>query len=354
MLYSFYHSIDTLCLSLLPIILSMQVLKYFGEEKLVIVTVGVNLLMLLMAIYTSLVDCLQPMVCQYHAENNLHSKIKTIWLGVKASIVISLILTFAGMLFVGFMPEMFGVKDQNLINEATEAMRCFLPFIIFLGCTLMFADYYIYIERGIYGTFVKFLLLLVFPALGIFLGRNFSLNILGQFTLNIFWLSIGISFVAVCLLNYILTKRRNGLLMIDDKDLSRQLSYDINTTFEEVIALKREIDADLTSRGVADRIKNRIVLYVEEFGLHAVERAGKNIFQLEISILLEDNVTIIIRDNGEPYDIIKIAQEGKFTFTEFIIEGITLKWKAVITTTGLSITRSEQPSIIPCAQCNFG
>ena len=309
---------------------------------------------LLMAIYTSLVDCLQPMVCQYHAENNLHSKIKTIRLGVKASIVISLILTFAGMLFVGFMPEMFGVKDQNLINEATEAMRCFLPFIIFLGCTLMFADYYIYIERGIYGTFVKFLLLLVFPALGIFLGRNFSLNILGQFTLNIFWLSIGISFVAVCLLNYILTKRRNGLLMIDDKDLSRQLSYDINTTFEEVIALKREIDADLTSRGVADRIKNRIVLYVEEFGLHAVERAGKNIFQLEISILLEDNVTIIIRDNGEPYDIIKIAQEGKFTFTEFIIEGITLKWKAVITTTGLSITRSEQLAIIPCAQCNFG
>ena len=105
---------------------------YFGEEKLVIVTIGVNLLMLLMAIYTSPVDCLQPMVCQYHAENNLHSKIKTIRLGVKASIAINLILTFAGMIFVGFMPEMFGVKDQKLIDEATEAMRCFLPFIIFL------------------------------------------------------------------------------------------------------------------------------------------------------------------------------------------------------------------------------
>ena len=93
------------------------------------------------------------------------------------------------MIFVGFMLEMFGVKEQKFIDEATEAMHCFLPFIIFLGCTLMFADYYIYIERGIYGTFVKFLLLLVFPALGIFLGRNFSLNI--------FWLSIGISFAVV-------------------------------------------------------------------------------------------------------------------------------------------------------------
>ena len=64
-------------------------------------------------------------------------------------------------------------------------------------------------------------------------------------------------------------------------------------------------------------------MYVEEFGLHAVERAGENIFQPEISILLADNVTMIIRDNGEHYDIIKTAQEGKFTFTEFIIEGIT-------------------------------
>jgi len=318
MLYSFYHSIDTLCLSLLPMILSMQVLKYFGEEKLIIVTIAVNLLTLVMAIFTSLTDCLQPMVCQYHAENNLQSKRKTIRLGIKSAIVISLIIIFVEMIFVGFLPEMFGVKEQKLIDEATEAMRHFLPFIIFFGCTTIFANYYIYVEKGIYGTTIKFLLLLVFPVLGIFLVGNLSLNI--------FWMSIGISFAAVFIINYILTKRSNGLFMINEKDLSRQISYDINTTFEEVIALTKKIDADLMNRGVDDKIKNKIVMCVEEFGLHAVERAGKNIFQLEISILLEDDVIIVIRDNGKPYDIIKNAQEGKFNFREFIIEGITSKF----------------------------
>ena len=90
--------------------------------------------------------------------------------------------------------------------------------------------------------------------------------------------------------------------------------------------MTKKIDADLMNRGVDDEIKNKIVMCVEEFGLHAVERAGKNIFQLEISILLEDDVIIVIRDNGKPYDIIKNAQEGKFNFREFIIEGITSKF----------------------------
>ena len=111
--------------------------------------------------------------------------------------------------------------------------------------------------------------------------------------------------------------------MIDKKDLSRQISYDINATFEEVTALTKKIDADLTLRGVDDKIKNKVVLCVEEFGLHAAERAKENIFQLEIAILLEDKITLIIRDNGEPYDIIKIAQEGNFDFREFFIEGMS-------------------------------
>ena len=57
--YSFYHSVETLCISLLPILFSMQVIHYFGEEKLIVVTVAVNLLTLILGIYTGLIDCMQ-------------------------------------------------------------------------------------------------------------------------------------------------------------------------------------------------------------------------------------------------------------------------------------------------------
>lgn len=316
-IFSFYHTVDTLCISILPVLLSMQTINYFGEEKIIIVTVAVNLFTLILGVYTGIIDCMQPMVCQYHAEKNLHSVIKTMRLGMAATVAISLIMIFAGMIFADFLPLMFGVEDKILADEAAVAMRYFLPGTIFLGCTQMLGNYYIYIEKMNYGAFIKILLLLVLPCIGMTIGA--------QFSINIFWLGVGISFAAAYLINFIFTKSRAGLLMIDKENLSRQISYDIDATFDEVMALTKKIDDELTRRNVADKVRNKIVLCVEEFGLHAVERAGKNIFQLEFSILLDDKITLIIRDNGEPYDVIKSAQEGNFNFREFFIEGVTAK-----------------------------
>jgi len=285
-IFSFYHTVDTLCISILPVLLSLQTINYFGEEKIIIVTVGVNLLTLILGIYTGIIDCMQPLICQYHAENNLHSVIKAMRIGMNATVVVSLMMIFAGMIFADFLPTMFGVKDEILADEAAVAMRYFLPFTIFLGCTQMLGNYYIYIEKINYGAFIKILMLLILPCIGMTIG--------GQFSLNIFWLSVGISFAVAYWINFIFTRSRVGLLMIDEENLSRQISYDINATFDEVMALTKKIDDELTQRKISDKVRNKIVLCVEEFGLHAVERAKKNIFQLEFSIFVEDKITLIL------------------------------------------------------------
>ena len=320
--YSFYHSVDTLCLSILPMILSAATIKCFGEEKLIIVTVAVNLLTLIIAIYTGMVDCLQPMICQYHAENNLHSVKKTILLGLKVTVALSLLMTLAGIIFADFLPAMFGVKDEILAQEAAEAMRFFLPFTTFLGLTLMLANYYIYIEDMNFGALIKIILLLILPYI--------AMNIGGQFSLNIFWLSVGGSFAVSFLLNLILTKfygRRNNILLIDERKLNCQLSYDVNTTFDEVMNLTHRADEDLKNFDVTKSLRNKIVLFIEEIGLHAVERVIEEPFQLEFSILFEEDnfehATMIVRDNGKPYDIVKTANNEKFSFREFFIESIT-------------------------------
>ena len=110
--YSFYHSLDTLFLSLLPVALSSCVINHFGEAHMIVVTVAVNLLTLIIALYTGLVDCLQPMICQYHAEENLHSIQKTMDIGIRATVLISLLFTALGMALAGFLPLLFGVRDK--------------------------------------------------------------------------------------------------------------------------------------------------------------------------------------------------------------------------------------------------
>lgn len=318
--YSFYHSVDTLCLSILPLLLSYLVIKFFGEADLIIVTVAVNLLVLIIAVYTGLVDCLQPMVCQYHAEGNLHSVVKTMRVGLLATVLVSLAMTVLGMVFADFLPAVFGVEEPELAARAAVAMRYFLPFTTFLGLTLILSNYYIYIEELNFGAAIKFLLLLILPSVGAVAG--------GGFTTNIFWLAVGASFAVSFVLVRILVrfvKGSAGLLLVDGAEYARQLSYDVDATREEVLALTRRAEADLERLGVGRRVRNKLVLFIEEFGLHAAERAGAEAFQLEFSILLGegDSATLIIRDNGEPCDIVKVAREGNFSFREFFIEGVT-------------------------------
>lgn len=243
-----------------------------------------------------------------------------------SAVALGVIITFAGIIFADFLPSMFGVKDANIADEAAVAMRYFLPFMFFLGAAMILGHYYIYIGKLNYGAVLKIFLLLILPLAGMFLSEPLALKIFGEYSMNIFWFSVGVSFLVTYLINYFYLKRRNGLLMIDKKDLERQLSYDVNTTTDEVMALTRQIDDELKRRGVADKIRNKIVLCVEEFGMHAVERAGEEIFQLEFSILLGDKVILFVRDNGKTYDIVKNAQEEKFNFREFFIENVTAQF----------------------------
>ncbi|SEA07875.1 MATE family efflux transporter [Selenomonas ruminantium] len=316
--YSFYHSLDTLLLALLPLDLSSCVLHHFSEAHIIVVTVTVNLLTFIVALYTGVVDCLQPMVCQYHAEKNLPSIQKTMATGIRATNIISLAIMVLGMAVSGILPQLFGVRDEQMVAEVSMAVCCFLLFIMFLGCTLMYSNYYIYIEKRNYGACLKFLLLLGFPYIGMELGAAYSLNgmmlgtsaaFLAAFGFNLWW------------------TRKSGRLFLDREMLTRQYSYDIDCSVEAVIGLSRLVQRMMAARGLSVHRANLLALLVEEIGMHANQRAKGAFFQLEFSILLgkksEDDITMIVRDNGKPYDIIKEALQGKHSFREYFIESIT-------------------------------
>ena len=313
--YSFYHSVDTLCLSILPLIMSTYVINHFDEDHIIVVTTVVNVLTLVIALYTGLVDCLQPMVCQYHAEGALWSVKKTMRIGMLATNAISLLVTVLGIIFASLLPRLFGVEDEAIIDDAAVALRIFLLPTIFLGATLMYANYYIYIERLNAGAVLKILLLLALPTVGMEIG--------GAFGLTGFWIGIAASFLTAFLIDWLWT--RGNLLLMDDADLDRQLSYDIDVNFDEVMALTSTIDRDL-DRTEFDVMKhNRIVMWVEELGLAAVDRADGKSFQMEISIVPDGNsIVMIVRDNGAP---ISDEVKSNLSFREHFIElmNVTLK-----------------------------
>ncbi len=283
--YSWYHSMDTLCLALLPVIFSEFVIFKFGEHELIVVTVIINVLTLLIAFYTGIVDCLQPMVCQYHAEKALRSVRKTMHLGISATIGLTLILIVFAFVLAEFLPGMFGVaSEEQLYSDCVWAIRIFMPFTLFLGVTLMLSNYYIYIERLNFGAAIKFLLLLILPGAGMFAGT---------FGLKFMWLGVGASFIAAFVINLLWT-RRNVLLM-DAQEFRRQFSFDTEARPEKLSELQRALEKYFAKNLVPSKIVAAIV--TEIFSIYAA-RAGR--FQLEVTIIPADRTILIFRDNGKP------------------------------------------------------
>ena len=284
--YSWYHSMDTLCLALLPLIFAQFVLVQFGENELVVVTVIVNMITLLTAIYTGIVDCLQPMVCQYHAEGALHSVRKTMHLGISSTIAVTLALIVIGFIFAEFLPGLFGVSSEDqLHSDCVWAVRIFMPFTIFLGVTLMFSNYYIYVERLNLGAAIKFLLLLGLPSVGMFAG-NFGLQFM--------WAGVGLSFIVALIINLLLA--RPNVLLMDMKQYARQFSFDTVTAQEKLSELRISLEKYLARTKLEPR--NFLMTLMEEIFMLYARRAGK--FELEVTIIPADRLILIFRDNGTP------------------------------------------------------
>ena len=284
--YSWYHSMDTLCLALLPIIFSEFVIYKFGEHELIVVTVIVNMLTLLIAIYTGIVDCLQPMVYQYHAEKALHSVRKTMHLGITSTIGVTLVLIAFSFVFAEFLPSLFGVsREEQLYSDCVSAVRIFMPFTLLLGVTLMLANYYIYIERLNLGAVIKALLLLILPSAGMFAG-NYGLQFM--------WAGVGVSFIVALIINFLLT-RRNVLLM-DEKQYARQFSFDTESEPEKLTGLRAAMEKYL----IRNNLPRIIPALTEEIFTEYAMRGKK--FQIEVTVIPADRLILIFRENGEPQE----------------------------------------------------
>jgi len=212
--------------------------------------------------------------------------------------------------------------EEKLIGEIVTSLRCFLIFLVFLGTTLIYTNYYIYIEERNYGLILKTLLLIVFPVLGMYFGSAW-----GMYGL---WLGVGTGYLLAFLFNLVVIKLwpdRDNILLFNKKKMARQCSYDINAVTEEVVALSRVVSDELKSWKLPSAKIMRLSLLVEDLGMNAVERAQNKSVQLEISLFLEDeshqSVKLIARDNGEPYDVLAIVNEGKYSFRDYIIDSVT-------------------------------
>ena len=317
-------AIPELFLTLLPFVVTSYLIANFDESIIAIFAMINTIINLAVAIFYGLDDVIQSMGCLYLGEKNIYGIKKVMNLCIKAAVVEGVLMAAILIIFAGKVVLAFGINEPETFDLAVSAIRIYSIFLIALFVTMTYAFYYLYIDRKFMSIVLQFLLLFMFPVICVYICG-------GIWGLNGVWLGLGLGILLEFPVNlfmiYIISRnsdgKQKGLLLLEEDRMSRQLSYDILATQQDVMDLVYKLEQDLSQWELDQKIMHRIQFFIEELGLDAVERANIKAFNIEITITKENDghIELIVRDNGELVDITN-EDEAPKSFRMYVVSQV--------------------------------
>ena len=327
-------AIPELFLTLLPFMVTSYLIANFNESVIAIFAMINTILNLAVAIFYGLDDVLQSMGCLYLGEKNIHGIKKVMDLCIKAAIAEGLLMAAILIIFANKVVLGFGINDPEIFEQAVDAIRIYSIFLVALFVTMTYAFYYLYVERKIMSITLQCLLLFLFPVACVYICG-------GMLGLNGVWLGLGLGIALEFPINlfmiHIISKNSNGklkgLLLLEDERMSRQVSYDILASQQDVVDLIYKLEQDLSQWNIDKETLHMIEFFIEELGMDAVERATAKAFNVEITLTKENDghIELIVRDNGELVDLTSEEEEPR-SFRMYVVSQVasTMPYKSYI------------------------
>ena len=278
------------------LVVNAFVIASFGERFLPVVSVFAAVSMLSL-IQSATASAAQPLIGIYLGERN-YKRVRTVaGFGLVATLAGGVVLSTLLLVFPDLVSAFVGLKDPDLLPFARTAVRFAAAFLMFtLVCGFM-DSYYLYTEK-----FILSLVLvladgcLVPAALGVVLGWMFDASGL--------WLGLSVApTVVLAVLGAVVYARRdNPFLLPSDRD-ARTFVFDLELTERDIAATSELVMEQLQRWGLYAGEAVKAPLIVEEALMIVRERnAGKRILG-EVTLDLNDGVSLTLRDDGEIFDL---------------------------------------------------
>lgn len=306
----FNDSMDGFLMTILPWTISLYLIFSFGDDRIILFTVIINAVNLIGSFLAGHAHTMELLICLYYGENNLHGVRKIMKLSKRTVLIVSLIIVVCFMIFADFIPLLYGITSPAERLEAARALRIFTVYLPFYCIEYTYFEYYGCVGHAAYSMTFLALLIYVLPV---------ALMIIGGQTIGIYgaWCGMGMGYVAAFLVDHLacmIIGKRNGAqlkgkLLLKKSDLDRQFSYDIDGTADQVIEAVEKMDKDLSGMNIPEAVGLKIQLFMEELGMQAVGRQKEGSFQIEYTVMLDKEPTLIFRDNGILVDEVREAEE---------------------------------------------
>jgi len=294
---SFGDAAAFLCDGLLFFFLNKYVLMNFGSDVLPVVGVAIALWGFL-EFFNGIGVAIQPIVTVYYGEGNMKS-VRTV---MNAAMKVAVLEGVAFMLFFGLFPElvakMVGIREPELLSQSAVAIRCMCAGFVALAFAGLFNSYYMFVERAFLAGAVTFLCYLIMPVACVASGSLFGIEGV--------WAGLGLGpfaglFVTSCIIVPIAGWRTFPLLLPRERDAKTHV-FNLRLTNEEIVGASRRV-AEMSG------VPPRASLMVEEVFMAVKDRNRGRKLLGEVTLDLNDGVRLVLRDDGEIFDITDTDQE---------------------------------------------
>ena len=298
--YGVVDGSNHLTVSLFTVAINFFVLRKFGSEMLILVSV-ITLLKEGQIIFEGIGEAITPLISVYMGEE-CYPGVRKVWRLAVLSVRVEGLLSTAFLLVTApFIIGLIGVEDTVTAQYATWGLRMMSLTLIFSCRLFLDASYFILadnIKLGVFDTFLRDL----FPAL--------PLAVLGGMVGGIHGMYIGLMITPVLgyMLSVLYIKRKYGrenypLLLKDMERGKKMWFYEFRVLPDAVADVRDQIGLALKESGCTNRLINRsMVIFEELFMLIHDCNHGKEVLA-ECTVEIGESIRMITKDDGRILDL---------------------------------------------------
>lgn len=280
-------------------VLNAYVISHFGSEFLpvlavVVMTIGIS------EFFDGVGNAAQPLASVYIGERNDLLTKRVMRSAVRLSVFEGAGVMLLLLVFPQLMLKLAGVDDPALVGEACRAVRLVSVALLGLAVVLLFNSYYVFIGHEMLSTSITLLSVLVVPV-----ALLYPLGAFGGVTGV--WVALGIAplvAVAACAIYVMFHEgvRRFPYLLAEGREANLRV-FDLVLDPAQICATSAAVGAYLEGRGIDAVRSGKAALLVEEALMVVREHNDGKQVLAEVTVDLNDGVVLILRDDGELFDL---------------------------------------------------
>ena len=297
--YGFVDSGMFLMWGILSFIMNKFVIAYYGSYYLPVLTMAFTLLEITV-VFDGVAQAALPLTSVYYEERNYPAVRKIMKSAKKISIIEGVVVSIILFVFAEKVAFLFDIDSPDLVRLSAHAIRIISLTLTFSSVTYLYETYYMITDKNFIAVISSCLRNLIFVA-----AIAIPLGLFGN--IDLIWLGFALSQV----LSYIVCSKILLSLYTEKElfltDYSSVADIDVELSPENIKSVVEQAEKFLLEHGIDKKNINRVLFTIEEYGMLILDsNQGKKILA-EYTLLIKsnDNVELIVRDDGKINDITK-------------------------------------------------